>query len=78
MVYAGGGVVLGNASPELTQLVRLLGFRCTNTLMGLGSYPGTDPLSVGMLGMHGTYEANMAYAALRRAACGRCATSMIG
>jgi acetolactate synthase-1/2/3 large subunit len=60
MVYAGGGVVLGNASPELTQLVRLLGFPCTNTLMGLGSYPGTDPLSVGMLGMHGTYEANMA------------------
>ncbi len=60
MVYAGGGVILGNASQELTKLVRLLGFPCTNTLMGLGGYPGTDPLSVGMLGMHGTYEANMA------------------
>ncbi|MET0218873.1 MAG: acetolactate synthase 3 catalytic subunit [Burkholderiales bacterium] len=60
MIYAGGGVILGNASQELTKLVRLLGFPCTNTLMGLGGYPGTDPLSVGMLGMHGTYEANMA------------------
>ena len=60
MVYTGGGIVLGNASPELTQLVRSLGFPCTNTLMGLGGYPATDPQFVGMLGMHGTYEANMA------------------
>jgi acetolactate synthase-1/2/3 large subunit len=60
MVYTGGGIVLGNAAPELAQLVRALGFPCTNTLMGLGGYPGTDPLFLGMLGMHGTYEANMA------------------
>jgi acetolactate synthase I/II/III large subunit len=60
MVYAGGGVVLANAAPQLTQLVRKLGFPCTNTLMGLGGFPATDPLSVGMPGMHGTYEANMA------------------
>jgi thiamine pyrophosphate-dependent acetolactate synthase large subunit-like protein len=45
---------------ELTQLVRLLGFPCTNTLMGLGAFPATDPQFMGMLGMHGTYEANMA------------------
>ncbi len=60
MVYAGGGVILSNASRQLTQLVRLLGFPCTNTLMGLGGYPATDKQFVGMLGMHGTYEANMA------------------
>jgi len=60
MVYAGGGVVLSGASAQLTDLVRLLGFPCTNTLMGLGGYPATDKQSVGMLGMHGTYEANMA------------------
>jgi acetolactate synthase-1/2/3 large subunit len=60
MIYTGGGIVLGNASAELTQLVRALGFPCTNTLMGLGGYPATDPQFVGMLGMHGTYEANMA------------------
>ncbi len=60
MIYAGGGVVLGNAAAELAQLVRLLGFPCTNTLMGLGGYPATDRQFVGMLGMHGTYEANMA------------------
>ncbi len=60
MVYTGGGVVLGNASGELTQLVHTLGFPCTNTLMGLGGFPGTDPLFTGMLGMHGTYESNMA------------------
>ncbi|WP_298135778.1 biosynthetic-type acetolactate synthase large subunit [Acidiferrobacter sp.] len=59
MVYAGGGVVLGNAASELTELVHWLGAPCTNTLMGLGAFPGTDPLFVGMLGMHGTYEANM-------------------
>jgi acetolactate synthase I/II/III large subunit len=60
MIYAGGGVVLGNASAQLTELTRLLGFPCTNTLMGLGGYPATDKQSLGMLGMHGTYEANMA------------------
>jgi len=60
MIYTGGGIVLGNASAELTQLVRTLGFPCTNTLMGLGGYPASDPQFVGMLGMHGTYEANMA------------------
>jgi len=60
MIYTGGGIVLGEASAALTELVRLLGYPCTNTLMGLGSYPATDPLFVGMLGMHGTYEANMA------------------
>ncbi|MFZ5555360.1 MAG: acetolactate synthase 3 catalytic subunit [Pseudomonadota bacterium] len=60
MIYSGGGVVLSEASGLLTELVRLLGFPCTNTLMGLGGYPATDPQFVGMLGMHGTYEANMA------------------
>ena len=60
MIYSGGGVILNNASPQLTKLVRTLGFPITNTLMGLGGYPGTDPQFVGMLGMHGTYEANMA------------------
>ena len=68
MIYTGGGLILGNASAELTQLVRALGFPCTNTLMGLGGYPATDPQFVGMLGMHGTYEANMAMQTLRRAA----------
>ena len=58
-VYTGGGVVLGNASAELRELVDLLGFPCTNTLMGLGAYPPSDPKFLGMLGMHGTYEANM-------------------
>ena len=60
MIYAGGGVILNNASSPLTKLVRMLGFPITNTLMGLGAYPATDPQFVGMLGMHGTYEANMA------------------
>ncbi|MCG6975763.1 MAG: acetolactate synthase 3 large subunit [Acidiferrobacterales bacterium] len=59
MIYAGGGVIIDNASELLTAFVRLLGYPCTNTLMGLGGYPATDPLNVGMLGMHGTYEANM-------------------
>lgn len=58
--YTGGGVVQGNAAAELTQLIRKMGFPCTNTLMGLGGFPGDDPQFVGMLGMHGTYEANMA------------------
>jgi acetolactate synthase-1/2/3 large subunit len=60
MVYSGGGVVLGEASAQLTELARLLNFPITNTLMGLGAYPATDRQFVGMLGMHGTYEANMA------------------
>ncbi|WP_374260402.1 acetolactate synthase 3 catalytic subunit [Zoogloea sp.] len=59
MVYTGGGVVLGNSADKLTALVRKLGFPCTNTLMGLGGYPATDRQYVGMLGMHGNYEANM-------------------
>ncbi len=60
MIYTGGGVILGNAATELAQLVHALGFPCTNTQMGLGGYPATDRQFVGMLGMHGTYEANMA------------------
>jgi len=60
VIYTGGGVVLGEASKELTDLVKLTGFPVTNTLMGLGAYPGTDKQFLGMLGMHGTYEANMA------------------
>ena len=60
MVYTGGGVVLGDASAQLVELTRLLGFPLTNTLMGLGGYPATDRQNLGMLGMHGTYEANMA------------------
>ncbi|HKY02112.1 MAG TPA: thiamine pyrophosphate-binding protein, partial [Burkholderiales bacterium] len=59
-VYAGGGVILSHASEQLTKLVRLLGYPCTNTLMGLGAYPATDRQFLCMLGMHGTYEANMA------------------
>jgi acetolactate synthase-1/2/3 large subunit len=60
MVYTGGGVILSNAAPQLAELVKLGGFPCTNTLMGLGGYPATDRQFLGMLGMHGTYEANMA------------------
>ncbi len=60
MIYTGGGVILSNASEQLTKLTRLLGFPITNTLMGLGAYPGTDRLFLGMPGMHGTVEANMA------------------
>ncbi len=60
MVYTGGGIVLDNAAEELTEFGHLTGFPITNTLMGLGGYPATDPQFVGMLGMHGTYEANMA------------------
>jgi acetolactate synthase-1/2/3 large subunit len=60
VVYAGGGVIQGEACEVLTELVRTLGYPITNTLMGLGCYPATDPLFLGMLGMHGTYEANMA------------------
>ncbi len=60
MIYTGGGVVLGNAAELLTEMTRLLGYPITNTLMGLGGYPATDKQFLGMLGMHGTYEANMA------------------
>ncbi|MGE0875098.1 MAG: acetolactate synthase 3 catalytic subunit [Burkholderiales bacterium] len=60
MVYTGGGIILSDAAPQLTEFVRLTGFPCTNTLMGLGGYPATDKQFLGMLGMHGTYEANMA------------------
>ncbi len=60
MIYTGGGVVLGNAAPQVTEMVRLLGYPATSTLMGLGGYPAPDPLFLGMLGMHGTIEANMA------------------
>src|SRR3546814_18100475 len=62
IVYAGGGVI--NAGPKacelLTRFVRLLGVPCTNTLMGLRAFPGSDPPFLGMLGLHGTYEANLA------------------
>jgi len=60
MIYVGGGAILGEASHEVTELVRLLDFPCTSTLMGLGAFPASDRRSVGMLGMHGTVEANMA------------------
>lgn len=59
-IYTGGGVILANAAPELKEFADLLGYPVTNTLMGLGGFPGTSPQFVGMLGMHGTYEANMA------------------
>jgi len=60
MIYSGGGVVLSEASAELIEFTRMLNYPITNTLMGLGAYPATDKQFVGMLGMHGTYEANMA------------------
>jgi len=60
VIYTGGGVVLGEGSALLTQLAKHLGYPVTNTLMGLGAFPATDPQFLGMLGMHGTYEANMA------------------
>lgn len=59
ILYTGGGVVLGEASAELTELTRKLGFPITQTLMGLGAFPASDKQSLGMLGMHGTYEANL-------------------
>ena len=59
LFYTGGGVVLGDASKALTDLAHQLGFPVTNTSMGLGGFPATDKQCVGMLGMHGTYEANM-------------------
>ena len=60
MIYSGGGVVLGEGAKELIDFTQQLGAPITNTLMGLGAYPATDKQFVGMLGMHGTYEANMA------------------
>ena len=60
VLYIGGGVVLGEGSAELRTLARETGFPVTSTLMGLGAFPGTDPQFLGMLGMHGTYESNMA------------------
>jgi acetolactate synthase-1/2/3 large subunit len=59
VIYAGGGVVQGNAAAQLTELARKLNYPVTNTLMGLGAFPGSDRQCLGMLGMHGTYEANM-------------------
>ncbi len=60
ILYAGGGVILGGASAALTELARLLNLPVTNTLMGLGGYPGSDRQFLGMLGMHGSYPANLA------------------
>lgn len=60
MIYSGGGVIQGSGSRQLIELTRKLGFPITNTLMGLGAYPASDEQFLGMLGMHGTYEANMA------------------
>ncbi len=60
MIYSGGGVILSDASQELRDFVQLVGAPCTNTLMGLGAYPASNRQFVGMPGMHGTYEANMA------------------
>jgi len=59
-IYTGGGVILSDSAPELKEFAELLGYPVTNTLMGLGGFPGSSPQFVGMLGMHGTYEANMA------------------
>ena len=60
MIYTGGGIILGNAHKQLIKLVKALNYPITNTLMGLGGFPATDKQFLGMLGMHGTYEANMA------------------
>ncbi|MGB7299592.1 MAG: acetolactate synthase 3 catalytic subunit [Burkholderiaceae bacterium] len=60
MIYSGGGVILSNASNELRRFVEMTGYPVTNTLMGLGAVKGSDPRFVGMPGMHGTYEANLA------------------
>ena len=59
VIYSGGGVITAGAAQELTKLAELLHIPVTTTLMGLGGFPGTHPLSLGMLGMHGTYRANM-------------------
>ncbi|QNM96334.1 biosynthetic-type acetolactate synthase large subunit [Chitinimonas koreensis] len=60
LIYIGGGAVLANAERQVGELVRMLGVPAANTLMGLGAFPGADPLNLGMMGMHGLYEANMA------------------
>lgn len=60
MIYSGGGVILGEGSAELTRFTEMLGYPITQTLMGLGAFPASNKLNLGMLGMHGTYEANMA------------------
>src|SRR5690606_16614112 len=60
VIYAGGGVILDGSSDKLIKLVDRLNYPCTLTLMGLGAYPGNGERYLGMLGMHGTYEANMA------------------
>jgi len=60
VLYAGGGVILSGSSPQLAEFAHILGIPVTTTLMGMGAFPGTDPLYMGMLGMHGTYSANMA------------------
>jgi acetolactate synthase-1/2/3 large subunit len=60
IMYAGGGVIMGGASEQLTELAKMLNLPVTNTLMGLGAFPGTDRQFVGMLGMHGSYTANLA------------------
>ena len=60
VIYAGGGVIQGEGSEKLTALARRLNYPVTNTLMGLGAFPGSDRQFLGMLGMHGFYEANMA------------------
>ena len=60
VIYSGGGVIMGEGSELLVELTRMLNFPITNTLMGLGAYPGSDRQFLGMLGMHGFYEANMA------------------
>ena len=59
-IYTGGGIIMAEAAKELKEFAELLGYQVTNTLMGLGGFPGTHQQFVGMLGMHGTYEANMA------------------
>ncbi|MDP2646935.1 MAG: thiamine pyrophosphate-dependent enzyme, partial [Desulfobacterales bacterium] len=59
IIFAGGGVILSKASNELTEFARKTEIPVTTSLMGLGAFPGTDPLSLGMLGMHGTYRANL-------------------
>ncbi|MFK7996364.1 MAG: acetolactate synthase 3 large subunit [Granulosicoccus sp.] len=60
MIYSGGGCVLGDAASQLTEFTEMLGYPITQTLMGLGAFPASNKLNLGMLGMHGTYEANMA------------------
>src|SRR5690606_960716 len=60
IIYSGGGVIMGNASAQLTELAKMLNLPVTNTLMGLGAFPGSDRQFVGMLGMHGSYTANLA------------------